>query len=141
MGVESLAGVDLSYAMLNSNQSNYDAKRTKFNENYYDYSEWGIGPRLNTRFKEKLGLGLSYLYSRRDYAKRPVQNGDGSYTTDKISTNVTTFRTSISYPIIKGLAIEAQGAWQTSASNMKYETVYRYGYSSSNYFLGFSYQL
>ncbi|HRY28697.1 MAG TPA: hypothetical protein P5079_01520 [Elusimicrobiota bacterium] len=141
VGVESLAGLDASYALLNSDQHNYDAGRTKFNENYYDYAELGIGPRVNLRFKEKLSVGLSYLFSTRDYADRPVQRVDGTYTADTISSDVTTFRASLGYPLLKGLSLQAQGAWQNADSNMDYETVYRYNYSSSHYFLGISYQL
>lgn len=141
LGVESLAGLDLSYAALDSDQNNYDASRTKFNENYYDYGELSVGPRLNLRFKEKLSLGLAYQFSTRDYADRPVQAGDGTYKTDAISTDVTTFRASLGYPIVKGLSLQLIGAWQNSDSNMEYETVYRYNFSSSNYFLGLSYQL
>jgi hypothetical protein len=141
LNVESLAGLDLSYARLDSDQNNYDASRTKFNENYYDYGEIGIGPRINFRFREKLGLGMAYMFSRRDYADRPVQNTDGTYTSETISNDVTTFRWSLSYPIVKGLAAQAQGAFQNSDSNMNYETVYRYNYSSSHYFFGLTYQL
>jgi hypothetical protein len=141
LGVESLAGLDLSYGSLDSDQNNYDASRTKFNENYYDYGELSVGPRVAMRFREKLTLGLGYTFAKRDYADRPVQNADGTYTTDTISNDVTTFRWSLGYPLLKGLGLKAQGAFQNSDSNMEYETVYRYDYSSSHYFLGLTYQL
>jgi hypothetical protein len=141
LGVENLAGVDLSYAALDSDQHNYDAGRTKFNENYYDYSEIGFGPRVNLRFREKLTLGLSYMLSTRDYADRPVQNADGTYTTDTISSDVNTLRVTVSYPLLKNLSVEGRYANQNADSNMKFEQTYKYDYSSSNYFLGLSYQL
>ncbi|MGQ0644435.1 MAG: hypothetical protein ACT4O3_02970 [Elusimicrobiota bacterium] len=142
MGVESLAGVDASYARLDSNQHSYDASRTRFNENYYDYGEIGGGPRINLRFKEKLSAGFAFIYSVRDYAARPVQNVDGSYPAagEAISTKTNTFRWSLGYPLVKGLSARLQGALQHADSNMDYETVYRYNYSSSSYFAGLAYQ-
>lgn len=140
MGVESLAGLDATYLWQDSNQNNYDASQTKFNKNYYDYSQVGLGPLVNFRFKEKLTLGFSYLYEMRSYADRPSQNADGTYKSKTISTNTSTFRISTGYPIVKGLSAQIQVALQHATSNMDYETVYRYNYSSSNIFGGLSYQ-
>ncbi len=140
MGIESLAGVDATYLWQDSNQNNYDASQTKFNRNYYDYSQVGLGPMMNFRFKEKLTLGLSYLYEMRSYADRPSQNADGTYKSKTISTNTSTFRVSTGYPIVKGLSAQVQFALQHATSNMDYETVYRYNYSSSSIFGGLSYQ-
>lgn len=141
ISVESLAGLDFTYARLDSDQNNYDAGRLKFNENYYDYGEFGVGPRLNFRFKEKLSLGLGYMFSTRDYADRPVQAADGTYRSETISNDVTTFRWSLAYPLMRNLSVQAQGAFQNSDSNMEYESVYKYDYSSAHYFLGLSYSL
>ncbi|MBI4397434.1 MAG: hypothetical protein HY548_10085, partial [Elusimicrobia bacterium] len=140
---ESLAGLDVSAALSNSNQNNYDASRSKFNTNYYDYSEFGAGPRFNMRFNEKLSLGLGYMFTRRAYADRPVQKADGTYpgNPDSITTNTGTFRWSVGYPLMKNLSFQVQGAFQSADSNMDYETVYQYSYSSSHYFAGLSYQL
>jgi hypothetical protein len=141
VNVESLAGVDVSYARLESDQNNYDAARTRFNPNFYDYGEIAAGPRLHFRFRQKLGLGLSFLYARRDYEDRPVQAADGTYRAGTIASDITTFRFTLSYPLLKGLDVRLQGAVQHADSNMDYETVYRYNYSSSHYFAGLSYQL
>jgi hypothetical protein len=100
----------------------------------------GVGPLMNFRFKEKMTLGLSYLYEMRSYADRPAQNADGSYKSKTISSNTNTFRLSVGYPIVKGLSAQIQYAMQHATSNMDYETVYRYNYSSTNIFGGLSYQ-
>ena len=34
-----------------------------------------------------------------------------------------------------------QGAYEDAKSNMRYESTYRYNYSSSNYFLGLNYEM
>lgn len=139
--IESLAGLDVSYGRLDSNQNNYDAGQTKFNPNFYDYSEVGAGPRFNVRFREKLTAGVSWMWSRRAYGDRPVQASDGKYGSAAIASTVNTLRFSAGYPIMKSLSFQVIGAFQHAASNMDYESVYRYNYSSANYFAGLSYSL
>ena len=51
-----------------------------------------------------------------------------------------TFRVSVGYPLFKGLSLQLQYAGQHADSNMRYEQVYRYNYSSSHYLGGLSYE-
>jgi len=139
--VETLVGVDLVLTALDSNQNNYDVLRLKFNENYYDYGNVGGGPRMTFRFSEKLSLGLEYTLSGRSYKDRPGQDVSGLYKTKTISSQTQTFRFSLGYPLWRGLGVKALGAFQNARSNMDYETVYRYNYDSSSYFLGLTYRL
>lgn len=139
--VEQLAGLDGAYALLNSDQNNYDAARTKFNVNYYDYDEVSAGPRYTMRINQKLTLGASFMYAYRAYADRPVQSSNGDYKADKINSQTTTLRLSASYPLWRGLSLALEGALQHADSNMDYETVYRYNFSASNVFAGLSYRL
>ncbi len=134
-----MAGLDASYAFLTSNQNNYDAARTKFNENYYGYSEYHAGPRFAARFFD-LELGVSYDYGRRLYADRPIQDASGSYLSDKIRIDTHSINYSFRYPIIYGFSAIAQGVYRRSNSNIAYERTYRYNYVAQHYFLGLSWE-
>ncbi len=136
--VDSVAGVDLSAGWLNSNQNHYDTDRTIFNDDYYDYVELGVGPRLSLRFNQKLTVGLGVAWSRRRYGRRPVQDVDGSYLSGNVTTTSWTYRLSLGYPLMDHLDAVLTGAYQDASSNMKYESVYRYNYSSASYFGGLS---
>lgn len=136
--VDSVAGLDLSAAWLNSNQNNYDTSRTVFNNDYYDYVEWTAGPRVSLRFNQKLSVGLGAAWSRRRYGRRPVQDADGTYLSGNVTTTAWTYRVSLGYPLMEHLDAVLTGAYQDASSNMKYESVYRYNYSSASYFGGLS---
>lgn len=135
-----MAGLDGSYAFLTSNQNNYDASRTKFNENYYGYSEFHAGPRLAARLFNSLDLGVSYDFGRRLYADRPIQDASGSYLTDKIRIDTHSINYSVRYPILFGISVVAQGVYRRSTSNMAYERTYRYNYTAQHYFAGLSWE-
>jgi hypothetical protein len=130
--------LDVSAAWLNSNQNNYDTTRTVFNNDYYDFEEWTAGPRLSLRFNQKLTVGLGASWSRRRYGRRPVQDADGTYLVGNVTTTSWTYRLSLSYPLLEHLDAVLTGAYQDASSNMKYESVYRYNYSSASYFGGLS---
>lgn len=136
--VDSVTGLDVSAAWLNSNQNNYDTTRTVFNNDYYDYVEWTAGPRLSLRFNQKLTVGLGASWSCRRYGRRPVQDVDGTYLTGHVTTTSWTYRLSLGYPLMEHLDAVLTGAYQDAASNMKYESVYRYNYSSASYYGGLS---
>ncbi len=135
-----MAGIDASYASLTSNQNNYDASYTKFNENYYAYYEYHAGPRIAGRFFNKLDIGVSYDYGKRIYNDRPIQDTTGSYLTDKIGIDTHSINYSIRYPIFYGVSFVAQGVYRRSVSNMAYERTYRYNYTAQHYFAGLSWE-
>lgn len=135
--LQSAAGLALSYTHLLSNQSNYDASRTRYNADFYDYGELAAGPQLSLRWDEKLAISLSYEFARRRYPQRPVQTEDGSYSTRaKIWTHTHTVSAGFSLPLYKALSAKAQASYRLSQSNMTYEGSYKYNYASAHYFAG-----
>src|SRR3989338_452842 len=138
--LQTVAGLDLSYTLQDSDQHNYDAARTKFNENYYDYGEYGITPKIASRLFEKLDVVLSYGYTRRSYVNRVIQSSDGTYKTKLLYTNYHTFNYSFKYPLLYGLSANAQGVYRKATSNMEFEKTYRYTYNTQHYYLGLSWE-
>lgn len=138
--VQSIANLDFSYAMNDSNQDNYDASRNKFNSNYYDYSEYTITPKISARMLTKLDVNFSYSYSRRNYSDRMIQSKTGTYKTDLLYQNNHTLNYSLKYPLVYGLSATAQGIYRKTTSNMEYEKTYLYTYDSQHYYLGISWQ-
>ncbi len=138
--IESVAGLDLSYTIQKSNQHNYDAAKTKFNQKYYDYDEYSITPQLTAKFMNKLELVLSYGFTNRKYSDRVVQDTDGNYRSSLLYQNFHTVSYALKYPILYGLSVTAQGAYRKTTSNMEYEKTYRYNYHSQHYFLGLSWE-
>ena len=138
--LQTVAGLDLSYTLQDSDQHNYDAARTKFNENYYDYGEYGITPKIASRLFEKLDVVLSYGYTRRSYVNRVIQSSDGTYKTNLLYTNYHTFNYSFKYPLLYGLSANAQGVYRKATSNMEFEKTYRYTYNTQHYYLGLSWE-
>lgn len=132
--MDSVTGLDVSAAWLNSNQNNYDTTRTVFNNDYYDYVVWTAG---------LLGFPfVSIKNSRSAWGRRgpadvtgvaPVQDVDGTHSTGHVTTTSWTYRLSLGYPLMEHLDAVLTGAYQ-DASNMKYESVYRYNYSSARHY-------
>ncbi|MBI4051107.1 MAG: hypothetical protein HY400_01230, partial [Elusimicrobia bacterium] len=138
-GMETAAGLNASYTLQESDQSNYDATRTQFNPDYYDYGEIMAGPFLAFRFAGKLAMSLGYEFSDRHYQARPVQDKDGNYENKRVDMKTHTISLYFSYPLYAGLSAKAQGALRSATSNMKYESTYRYNYHSAHYFVGLGY--
>lgn len=138
--LQSLAGLEFSVSFLDSNQNNYDATRTRFNQDFYDYLEFHLSPRMVGRVFGKLDWALVYDFTRRNYTQRVVQKTDGTYGTDKINLNTHTFSYSFKYPLPYRLSLIAQGVYRRSTSNMKFERTYRYSYTAQHYFLGISWE-
>lgn len=138
---QDFAGINLSYTWLDSDQNNYDAARTRFNPDFYDYGELTVGPFYSVKFGEGLSVTAAYDYARRDYRTRPIQSVDGDYGDEAIDLNTHTFTCSLSYPLGGGISAKVQGAWRRTRSNMKFEQTYRYNYDSAHYFAGLSFAL
>lgn len=140
---ENAAGMNLSFGYLQSNQDNYDASRTRFNPDYYDYSEFSLSPYYAMRLAKKFAATINYDFTRRRYVGRPVQTADGNYssTNDRVYIHTHTVGWQFAYPIWKGLSVKVSGSYRVSASNMTYEKAYKYNYESAHYFAGLSYSL
>ncbi|MBI4054706.1 MAG: hypothetical protein HY402_01080 [Elusimicrobia bacterium] len=140
----SLAG-DFSYSFLwnRSNQDSYDAQRTQFIESYYDYFQHRLGPSFQFFYgppKEAMVFGLSGWVGYRDYTDRLVQDAEGTYGTDAIHVLESSVALRFSYPIAPRFRLQVSSELGWSSSNMDYEKLYRYNFSTANYLMGFSYE-
>jgi hypothetical protein len=139
--VRCAAELGVSYNATDSNQNHYDARKTVFLKDYYDYSQAAVSPRLSAALGGRPWLvSLSGSHSRRDYAERPVQDADGNYLSEKIRAAETTVGLGLAYPIGKNFKARAAGTLGWSDSNMEYEKVFSYNYKIANYLIGFSYE-
>lgn len=138
--------VGTDWAQSDSNQSHQDANLAKFLPNYYDYSElrpsagasfiWGNDPKTAKIFS------FSSWYANRQYDQRLAQDVNGSYLTEKVWLKSLGVSLSASWPVgTQGTSLRALVSTVSQDSNMKYEAVYRYNFSSANYLLGFSWEL
>lgn len=139
--LESAVGLDAGYDNLHSNQNSFDAAVLSFHSNFYSYSETSVGPRYRFRWRGWLTGGLSYVLAFRDYNGRPAQDLDGADRAHAIRTRTQTARLNLSVPVGAGFSAQLQAATQHADSNTAFETTYRYNYTSSNYFLGVTYEL
>jgi len=130
-------GANVRLNTYNSTQNHYDVGRHKYIQDYYDYSEIRLAPTIGIYpQKPSVNVNISYSFAKRDYSARLVQDVDGNYGIDKIYilTNIVTG--SVSYPVTKTVSLRAQINYLFKISNMKYEAVYRYNYTSMNCFGG-----
>lgn len=138
---EPMVQFNVSGAALLSNQNNYAADVNVFNPNYYDYREYTVGTDVNFRVGGRATAGVGVGWTRRGYADRPVQSVDATFTDTAIWSETLRTRLSLGYPLGHGFSVSLQGAYEDAKSNMRYESTYRYNYSSSNYFLGLNYEM
>lgn len=130
-------GLTLQGVFNSSNQNHYDATRTKFVPGYYDYLDLKIGPVLSVGLTSMpLTATVLYSFANRAYSSRFVQDVAGTYGTDKTAVQTNVLRLGVEYGITKSLKVSLLVNYLNSGSNMKYEQVYKYNYSSVNYFLG-----
>ncbi|MDI6757085.1 MAG: hypothetical protein QME32_03575 [Endomicrobiia bacterium] len=129
-----------SYSSLDSNQNRADARKARFIADYYDYNQGAPSANLHFIFGKKPAVvTLGGSLSSRNYSSRPVQNADGDYLTDKIYVNETLSTLAAAYPVAKDLKARASVSHLKSESNMEYESVYKYNFESSAYFIGFNF--
>ena len=124
-----------------SDQNHYDVGKFKYIPKYYDYSSFSINPSaiLYLGKQERPStVSITGGYGTRNYAERLVQDVDGNYGTDKIYTNSISLGISASIPLTENFSFVAQLNFLNKASNMMYETFYKYNYSTFNYFGGIS---
>ncbi|MGC8866931.1 MAG: hypothetical protein ACP5PA_01800 [Elusimicrobiales bacterium] len=127
-----LSGVSYLY----SNQNSYDASRTKYIDDYYGYVSINFSPYFRLKFKNKAAFDYSFRYERINYTGRLAQDVNGSYLSSKIYQNFYVNMISFSYPISDYLLTRLSYSYQSVDSNMKYETGYRYNYTSGNILFG-----
>ncbi len=130
-----------AYTAQDSDQNHYDARKTLFLSNYYDYKQTSFSPRLSAAFGGAPWVAsLSGTFSDRNYAQRPIQDADGNYLTEKMHVRDIYATLSVSYPISKGFKLRALSNLGWSHANTKYDKVFKYNYRIANYLFGFSYE-
>lgn len=139
--LESAAGLNAGFTRTISNQHNYDAQNTRFNPDFYDYSEASAGPFLALRWNKGPTASLSYDYTQRNYDRRPVQSVSGIYGQDAVRMRTHTVAATFTWPLYKGLSAKVQGSYRRATSNMLYESTYRYNYWTAHYFAGLGWTL
>lgn len=139
LNMVNVLGLFTSIAYNSSNQNNYDARQTIFNENYYDYREWQAGPRWGAKLGNRWDVGLSYTFTQRRYSDRPVQTPTGAYTGGQINNEIQLYSSQVGFYLLRGISLNASVAHQISKSNQKYEQTYKYNYESTHFFIGVSY--
>jgi len=127
-------GVNLDY--LNSNQNSYDASRTKYISDFYDYISFEIYPNAKLNFKNGGYFSYSFTYTRMNYLGRYSQDIDGNYLSSKIRQNFYLSSLSLAYPVAKNLYAKGVYSYQSVDSNMRYEAGYRYNYTSESFLIG-----
>lgn len=134
-------GFGISYDLLinNSNQNHYNAEKCQFLSNFYDYKEHTLNPSI-TFYLASTELSLSYSYIYKKYKDRPKQDTDGNYLEEKLYLKNHILNLCVSHPLTDRLFLKADASYKKSSSNMEYEDLYSYNYSSSNYLFGVSYE-
>jgi len=127
-------GFSLNY--LNSNQNSYDASRTKYIKDFYDYLSFDVSPAIKLNFKKGGYFSYSFNYTRLNYLGRYSQDVDGNYLSSKIRQNFYLSSISLVYPVAKGLYAKGVYSYQSVDSNMRYEAGYRYNYNSESFLIG-----
>ena len=131
------------YTTLDSNQNHYDARLTTFVSDYFDYGEQKLGGSISYGFIKTIYghmvFDISSFYTKRDYDKRVIQDGEGNYMTEKLYTEESTLNLAYSCPLSKNFKIRASAYFGRSKSNNDYEVLYRYNFNSANYQFGFTY--
>lgn len=139
-----VGSLGLTYARSSSNQNNYDALRTHFQEGYYDYSEFRLSP--GARYMvgnpdRPVTFGLGFDVWLRDYPHRQVQDSAGTYQADTLGQTNWMVAASVSRPIAPRVRLMVDVSYGQASSNMGYESLYKYSYTATNYLFGVSYDL
>jgi len=130
------AGVDY----LNSNQNSYDASRTKYIDNYYDYIQADLSPSVNFYFKNNASFGYALSFRKIYYSGRLAQDASGNYKSSKINQEYWLNSLYFRYPVMNNFFAKFIYAYNVSSSNMKYEAGYRYNYRANNYLIGIDWE-
>lgn len=137
-----IAAYDDVFTINNSNQNHYDARKTTFIENYYDYTSNYYGPAFTFLLgKKPYAVTLSYGFELKTYKERPVQDKNGTYDlTRNIWSETQNGTVSFVYPVSDGFKLRISSTYLRERSNMGYEELFTYEYDSANYLMGFSYE-
>lgn len=133
--------LNYDFRFYDSIQNLFDATpgRTQFVPNYYDFIESEANTGFSTLWLPlDLEAALTYRFSLRNYRERLTQDSSGAYLSDKVHQTYHGIGINLRYPLsfMEGMDVRAAYSLLKTSSNMKYEAVYRYNYTTFNYFLG-----
>lgn len=139
--VRGVGDLGLGYGMQTSNQNHYDARKTVFLPNYYNYAEWSLSPRVSASFGSSRWIAsLGGSLQQRNYDQRPTQDGNGDYLSEKLKMTIVSTQLGFSYPISEHARIQFQSSLAWSSSNSDYDKVFKTNYKIANYGMGFTYE-
>jgi len=133
-------GVSFTNAL--SDQNSYDALRTEFFDDYYDYRELSVHPELRSLFgdeRQPVAWSIGFLWKRRIYPNRRVQDPSGSYGALGVSQRDWMLDTTLSYPMAPRWSVLLNLQHGRTSSNQGFEQFYSYNYTATNYLFGVSY--
>ncbi|MFA6030146.1 MAG: hypothetical protein WC969_09850 [Elusimicrobiota bacterium] len=137
-----LAG-SLSAASLISNQNSYDARRTRFLSQYYNYLQVGVGGSVRIDWgdeRQPVSAALSLALSRRTYPHRSVQDASGTYQGETLRQNTWSLGADLRYPMAPHFALLFELEHGRTTSNYGYAQFYRYDYAATDYLFGLQYE-
>lgn len=145
LGVDlrAVLSANLSAASLISNQNSYDARRTRFLSQYYNYLQLGVGGSVRFDWgdeRQPVSAALSLALSRRTYPHRSVQDAAGSYQGDTLRQNTWSLGADLRYPMAPHFALLFELEHGRTTSNYGYAQFYRYDYAATDYLFGLQYE-
>lgn len=138
-----LASLELSAALLRSNQNGYDASRGRFTAQSYDFEELRAAPALklllgNPRRPATASLGLGF--KRRRYPHRPTQDGTGAYQGGALTQTEWSLDAAATYPVAPRFSLMFTVSRTSASSNTRFERFYRWSYEAMNALAGFRWE-
>ena len=134
----------IAYTRNDSNQNSYDAERVTFLPRYYDSRAWRLSADAPLshligadRWLELTAVGA---WERTDYPGRLVQDAAGTYGASAIHTDAVTAALRVSWPLVPHFRWTASLETGRQSSNMHFEKLYQYNYSTFAYLMGFSWE-
>lgn len=140
-------GLRATYSRTVSNQNNFNASDNRFFAGYYDSRTLDLLPSMILYFKNPLmpskawQLSMSYETILTKYPGRYVQDYAGVYHGRPLSTKTDVTIITVTFPLRQHLNFMTSFRSNVLRSNMKYDALYRYNFSSRSYLLGFGYEL
>ncbi|MDX6769867.1 MAG: hypothetical protein SF051_10065 [Elusimicrobiota bacterium] len=138
-----LGALDLSAAVLRSDQNGYDAARGRFIAQHYDFEELRVAPSakiLIGRPRSPVAVSVGIALKRRRYPHRPPQDAAGAYGGGAVSQTEWTFDGGVDYPVAPRFSLVLRLSRASASSNTRFERFYRYSYEAFNALAGFRWE-
>lgn len=126
-----------------SNQNSYDAQRTHFTPQYYNYNEFRVSPGFRLLVghpRAPVSLGVAGHLWLRSYPHRVIQDSNGNYQTTALRSANWMSSVSLAYPMAPHFSLMFNVQHGRASSNQRFEQYYRYNYSVTNYLFGFTFE-